>query len=158
MALGPTIVSMLRQAEEIGGVPIRNTWRTKLNPKDRVSPLPTGETGWVDHGDEMGPVSDAILEVVRNHNNAQPESRKIPDEELEAFFLNGLQMWRLLSDRHGKGLLYNEWTLHEPARSPVVLGSEGHALRNIDQVFHNAPTSMREVEETMNFRSREDRF
>ena len=147
-ALGPVIVAMLRQADSLRGVPVGHLWRTKGR----------GELEWLQGGTGNDALKEAILEVIKGHNNSQPDARRMSEDELESFVLTGIHRWRLLADLYGPDLKYNEYTLSRPAEHPVVLGSEGHYLRGLDQVFPSAPNSMRDVESSLNFKSREDAF
>ena len=141
-------MALLRQADSIGGIAVGNLWRTQG----------AGEQGWIGLGDDVDDLKRSVLAVVRAHNNSQPPARRMPDDELESLVLAGIHRWKLLADIHGPELKYNEYTLNRPAQSPVVLGSEGHYLRGLDQVFESGPNSLRDVESTLNFKSREDEF
>jgi hypothetical protein len=145
------MVALLRQADNLGGIILNPLWRTEGY----------GELCWlntVTDEETASSLRGEILSIIHAHNQNQPDARRMAYDELDAFVRNGLHRWRHFSDRHGTELLFHEPTLNKPPESPVVLGSEAHRLRGLDEVFPNAPNSMRDVESTLNFKSREDHF
>lgn len=148
--LGPAIVALLRQASHIGDVPVSTNWRDAQ----------LGPFHWVQADTlEREELIRAISKLITAHNNWQPEERRMDERTLRNRIEAAITDWRRIANHHssqGTDLLYHEVTLGKVAESNVVLGSEGHSLRDLDQVYENAPNSMRDIEAMLNFRGRSD--
>ncbi len=117
-----------------------------------------GETQWnavnISDDDERV-LSKALRQVVSSHNDSQPTNRQMPPEEIRNWVEQSLADWKRLSSQNGDDLVYWEQTLTRIPENPVVLGSPAHEIRELDQVFPNAPNSMRDVESSLNFQGRD---
>ena len=147
--LGPAMVALLRQSQHIGDVEVSEAWRYDG----------AGPTHWndIDYTNQELLIL-AISEIVLAHNSNQAPERRMPENTLRHRIENSISNWRRLANKYaGDGeLVYHENTLTSLPTKNVVLGSDGHALRDLDQVFENSPNSMRDIEAQLNFRGRYD--
>ncbi|HIH73519.1 MAG: hypothetical protein PWP49_128 [Thermococcaceae archaeon] len=78
-----------------------------------------------------------------------PESRKFLNENELAKIVNfKLDTWSGIAKKEGAKLEYHEYFT---ATKPVVLGTPAHEYKNLSVVYPNAPTSLRDIEETVAF-------
>lgn len=78
-----------------------------------------------------------------------PESRKfLSDNELAEIVKSKLDTWSGIAKREVAKLDYHEYFT---ATKPVVLGTPAHEHLGITVVYKNAPTSLRDIEETVAF-------
>jgi hypothetical protein len=152
--LGPLSVALLRQAREVSGNSVEYPWRVE----QRV---------------EGGTYSEAVLMADFRHStevNAlpplferrageQPEGRRPPRGIVEIEAASELDRWASVAhdtlrtaDWANNRLVYAESAMvREPERG-VVLGDAQQQLRQLPVAFENTPTSLREVEETTQFK------
>jgi len=148
--LGPAIVALLRQASHIGDTEVSPVWR------DDVS----GPFHWINADpSERDGLIRSISELITDHNRRQPPERRMDDSTLRYRVEAAITDWRRIANHHllqRSDLVYHEVTLGKVAEKNVVLGSEGHSLRDLDQVYENSPNSMRDIEAMLNFQGRSD--
>ncbi|MEY9214574.1 helicase [Thermobifida halotolerans] len=152
-ALGPLAVSLLRQAARLEGpegtVAVDSRWRVQQRIKN----------GWYCRADEMSsartePDVELVPELLEIRAAEQPVMRRPQESEVAEHMRAELDRWRDTAEQHGGSLLFHESTVTRPASSPVVLGDLAHHVAGTDEVFENAPNSLREVEATTSVRGR----
>ncbi|MFP8941737.1 DISARM system helicase DrmA [Streptomyces fenghuangensis] len=153
-ALGPVMVSVLRQAASIptptGSVAVDGRWR--------IQQRLTGGN-WFCRAHEMSRAHTdpdvAILPgLLENRAAQQPPFRRPPSSETENHARSELERWRQVASQAAEALLYHEPTVTRSASRPVVLGDLAHLVANTGEAYENAPNSLREVEATTTIRGR----
>lgn len=148
--LGPAIVALLRQASHIGDTKISPIWRQN----------DAGPFHWMDtNSSDLDDLISSISQLIMTHNSSQPAERRMDDSTLRNRIEAAITTWRTIANKlssKGEELAYHEVTIGSVAENNVVLGSEGHSLRDLDQVYENSPNSMRDIESMLNFQGRSD--
>ncbi|MBU3864031.1 DISARM system helicase DrmA [Streptomyces sp. 4503] len=153
-ALGPVMVSVLRQAASVptttGSVTVDERWRIQ----QRLS-----NGGWSCRAHEMrdahlDPEVDVLPGILEERAAQQPALRRPPTSDTEDHARSELERWRQVADRVGGALLYHEPTVTRPASRPVVLGDLAHHVAGTGEAYENAPNSLREVEATTTVKGR----
>lgn len=144
LCLGPVLVSILRNSSEVSKAWIDN----KAGPMRMMK----WNQGSGSVGDELSKIHSKIMERLLDHNI--PSTRRPTEEQAKIRIDNAMSGWEkdarnLSSDR--KELQYLEWTMQDPPKNNVVLGTPQHDIEKKTSVFKNVRTSMREVESTANF-------
>lgn len=89
--------------------------------------------------------------ILRSRAQRQPPGRAPDPVRVEALAMSGLDRWAMIARQHGSRLAYVEYAIDRPPGRPVVLGDPPHQRAGLPVVFENAPQSMRDVEETIDF-------
>jgi hypothetical protein len=150
-ALGPIAVALLRNARQIGGVPVSPEWypESKSGKKSNKSDKTSSGSRRMSICRYTSPEINKIIDLVIRRSQNQPEFRSPPEYEIEKRMKGLFSKWEIFSKNYHDSLLYWEQTMSGTPVHPAVLGSpqydEDHA------VFKNAPTSLREVESTAGF-------
>jgi hypothetical protein len=152
--LGPLAVALLRQARIINGQQVEHPWRME----QRV------EGGFYSEAVTMADFRhsaevNALPPLFEMRAREQPEGRRPLEQTVEIEAASELDRWASIAHdilRIGgwvnDRLVYAESAMvREPGRG-VILGDAQHQLRQFPVAFENAPTSLREVEETTQFK------
>jgi hypothetical protein len=152
--LGPLAAALLRQAARIAGVSVDYPWRVE----QRV----TG--GFFSEASAMAirrhePEVEALLTLFEQRAQQQPDGRRPPAETVKIEAASELDLWTSIAysivraaDRVNDRLVYSESAMTRTPERGVVLGDAQHQLRQLPVAFDNAPTSLRDVEETTQFK------
>jgi len=131
-ALGPIIVGILRNHPTP-----QVSWWKKETAHEMANARFTAR--------EVKDIPRIFVERLRNF----PESRKfLGDDELIEIVNFKLDRWSGIAKKEGTKLEYHEYFT---ATKPVVLGTPAHEYLNLPVVYPNAPTSLRDIEETVGF-------
>jgi hypothetical protein len=152
-ALGPIAVALLRQARAITGAPVNREWRvqqrlagqTYFANAFRMGVAPNRRSGEV----------TSISDLMEQRALTQPPGRRPLPNVTRQEMANWLDHWQNIAAQHQNhdGFVYSEpATTTLPTRA-VVLGDAQHTAQNLDQVYENAPQSMRDVEDTTGFKT-----
>lgn len=148
--LGPLAVILLRQARELNGHPVSPEWPVQ----QRIS------GAYFARAHRMGthrqdPDVTAIPALLESRAHRQPSGRQ-PSQGITAREAESeLDRWAALARLHPDTdrFVYNEPALLRPPERHVVLGDSQHRARGMEEVYENAPQSLREVEETTGFKT-----
>ncbi len=149
-ALGPLAVILLRHAQQLTGYPVATDWRVQQRLSGAI----------FSQAIRMGahrydPEVTIIPALMESRAQQQPDGRRpapnITAQESES----ELDRWRSVASQFQSN---NEFVYHESAftKTPqrhVVLGDPQHMAQGLQEVYRNAPNSLRDVEETTGFRS-----
>jgi hypothetical protein len=130
-ATGPVVVGILRN--------MRNSIRSWY--EDSSAPIMAANR----EAKEVSPLP-ALFE---NRSRKQPINRLPSADDVLEFANSRIDDWKLAAMEHGD-LKYVEYF---NAKTPVVLGDPEHDHKGIRVVYHNAPQSLRDVEETTGFQT-----
>jgi len=153
--LGPLAVALLRQARQINGLPVQLRWRVQQRIR----------RGWFSEAMLMAthrrdPEVEALPAIFEHRAIQQPDGRRpnagITADEVAA----ELDRWASIAHDHqnqfggqaSNRLVYHEPTMLRPPERGVILGDEQHQLNQLPVAFENAPTSLRDVEATTQFK------
>ena len=144
LCLGPVLVSILRNSSKVS-----KEWVDNKEGPMRIMKRSRGNGGVED---ELSRIYSEIMERLQDPNI--PPTRRPTEEQVKIRVSNTGSGWEkdarnLSSD--GKKLQYREWTMQEPPKTNVVLGTPQHDIEKKTSVFKNVRTSMREVESTADF-------
>ena len=89
-----------------------------------------------------------LLSVLENRAQQQPDGRKPTIGDVENMTHSKIDRWRSFAEKHKNDLSYTEYF---DTRNDVVLGDPQHFHAGKAIVYHNAPTSLREIEEETGF-------
>jgi hypothetical protein len=148
--LGPLAVILLRHARSLAGRAVHPDWRIQQRLSgEYYSQAVRMATHRYDAEVQAIP---ALLEA---RAQQQPVGRRPPAGTTAHESASELDRWKAFAVQysHPDALVYSEVALNRPPARQVVLGDPQHELQGFDQVYENAPQSLREVEETTGFRS-----
>jgi len=153
-ALGPVIVSVLRQAARLpapdGPIPVGERWR--------VQQRLTGGNWFCRAGDmstaRTDPDVGIVPDLLEDRASQQPVPRRPPPSETANHARSELELWQQLAAQENGRLLFYEPTVTRQASRPVVLGDLAHLVARTGQAYENAPNSLREVEATISVEGR----
>jgi hypothetical protein len=99
-----------------------------------------------------------LAEIITNRETSQPETRKLPPNASTSLLAGNvmaqkLDLWHAVAGNNDD-LIY--WEYGDVTRQhPVVLGDYAHEdeSANVEVVYRNAPTSLRELEPETSFES-----
>jgi len=145
--LGPLAVSILRNAQEILGIPVSSDWAPEGRRRGDVIPqsgsrLMARRRHYADVG--------ALIDFLESRARIQPQGRNPAPDVCRREISSWLERWASYASLY-RDLVYYESTMTREARSTVVLGDPGHEGRIPAPVFRNAPQSLRDVEATTTF-------
>lgn len=149
-ALGPLVVTLLRNAIALGGQDVPLEWRVQ----QRLS----GEYYSLAH--RMGtnrydPEVITLPDLIQQRANNQPTSRIPPPGVIENEVISEIDIWAALARLYPdtNHFVYNEPSLLRPPERHVVLGDAHHRAQGLSEAYENTPQSLREVEETTSFKT-----
>ena len=137
--IGPLCTLLLRQARQIGGHMVSDSWRERSASSNMATRRADAEV-------------DALREVFETRAQSQPDGRRPAVYVTEIETGSELDRWHALANLHGVNLEYFEYSLNVSPRRPVVLGDPQHQRNGLDVAYENAPQSLREVEATTGFK------
>lgn len=145
-ALGPVIVSMLRQSSVISNgaavVDVPGHWRAQQQLAGRGVYCQAHEMSRARHAQEV-----LILpELFEARAQKQPQYIRPASNQIRNDVNLALDRWYRLAVAKDTELIYSESGLNRSVSKPVVLGTPEHAYSSLDVVYDNAPNSLREVE------------
>jgi len=146
--LGPLSVVLLRQANEIRGNSVDQTWRVQ----QRLSSGYHSEARIM--RDQRHNLEVEVIPIVfEERASHQPVGRRPESGITDLETRSELDRWQSIAyaNHTPDGFVYNEPTLFRRPSRHVVLGDSGHH-GNFREAFENAPQSLREVEETTGFK------
>ncbi|PKL78149.1 MAG: hypothetical protein CVV27_03890 [Candidatus Melainabacteria bacterium HGW-Melainabacteria-1] len=148
-ALGPALVSLLRQARSISWISVPEDWR--IQQKLKSSEYRCEAARMKDHAEDAEIM--ACLKLFKERAEAQPEARRPDGEEVRREIAGEIDKWRMMASRlpESETMLWWEGSLLQVPRHTLVLGNQHTARHPHKEVFHNSPTSMRDVEATTTF-------
>jgi hypothetical protein len=152
--LGPLSVALLRQGKQIGGIPILYPWLIE----QRVSGGFRSEAIGMDQH-RYDPEVTCLPDLFERRAQNQPDGRRPPEHAVRDEAASELDRWHDIAsrvaraaDRVNDRLVYNEPAMTRTPERSVVLGDAQHQLRQLPVAFENAPNSLRDVEETTQFK------
>ncbi|MDG6970626.1 MAG: DISARM system helicase DrmA [Nitrososphaerota archaeon] len=144
--LGPLAVVLLRNASNLAEVGVPQDWAVEHWTSSDV----VGATGSrLMAKRKTSAEVRKITELLAIRASDQPEGRKPKAAEFDQLLSSGVDRWELFAKRFDDELVYAESIFRRQATRHVVLGDPGHTPEQ--QVFRNAPQSLREVESTVTF-------
>ena len=150
LCLGPIMVSILRNARSVLGVPISPHWIHSDGPLRMAQHS---------NDPEINAIERALEEIVSSQFIA--EFRQMKKERFKQIFgeLKGRwhQMAKDLQDDRTRPFEYSERKPHAQPSNNVVLGSPNHADLGLDFVYGNAPNSLRQTESVSTFYRSQDK-
>jgi hypothetical protein len=149
---GPLTVALLRQAREIDGVPVQESWHIQ----QRIQGGYFSQAILMDTHRRDRAVQ-ALPPIFERRAQSQPDGRRPTLGIVEEEVASELDRWESIAHHHAHlsvatdQLVYAESTMiREPERG-VILGDAQHQLHFFPVAFENVPTSLRDVEETTQF-------
>ncbi|MHA1949148.1 MAG: DISARM system helicase DrmA [Candidatus Thorarchaeota archaeon] len=91
-----------------------------------------------------------ISQWLESRSQNQPPTRRPPSGSVRQYSDSEIDRWQQIAGRE-QNLRYKDYST--PPRHPVVLGDPAHQHMGIPVVYRNAPTSLRDVEETTGFQT-----
>jgi hypothetical protein len=153
--LGPLSVALLRQGRQVGGIPVPAEWPVEQRLNKRVY---SAAVRMADH--RYDPEVMVLPDLFERRASKQPEGRRPADGIVRTEAASELDLWhsiaaetaRFTPEAKNNNLTYYESSqIREPERG-VVLGDAQHQQRQLPVAFENAPNSLRDVEETTQFK------
>jgi len=144
--LGPLAVVLLRNAGTLEGVGVPPDWAVERWTSSDVATA-TGSRLMANR--KTSAEVRKIIELLAARASDQPEGRRPKAAEFDQLVSSGVDRWELFAKRFDDELVYAESVFRRQATRHVVLGDPGHSPEQ--QVFRNAPQSLREVESTVTF-------
>jgi hypothetical protein len=152
--LGPLSVALLRQAREIDGNPVDYPWQVEQRVTGGFYSEAVGMADFRRSAEVV-----ALPHLFEARAGEQPEGRRPLEQLVEIEAASELDRWATIAyeiqrqgDRVNDRLVYVESAMIRTPERGVVLGDAQHQLRQLPVVFENAPTSLRDVEETTQFK------
>ncbi len=120
---------------------------------------------WNEHkrGGDIGQIVDIsadpdtgrIPDIFEFRGRRQPEARRPEDDRCRIIISSHLHDWRRRSLNIGSPVWYWEYQpqINANPSHPVVLGDRAHIEQNLPVIFEIAPQSLREIEDTVLFRT-----
>jgi hypothetical protein len=146
-SIGPLAVILLRIAPEINGMPVHVEWRYQQRLSGRQYECDAARMSTA----RLDPEIREICQILERRALGQPEGRR-PDADLIKREIDSeLDKWQMMARKHGRRLIYHESSMSRLPENHVVLGDSQHYFQNLEQVYRNAPQSLRDVEATLRF-------
>ena len=152
--LGPLSVALLRQASQVGGISVSYPWHIER----RVNGGFHSEAIGMDQHRYDAEVI-ALPDLFERRSQKQPEGRRPLTQVVRDEAASELDRWHdiaskvaRIADRVNDRLVYTEPSVIRTPERSVVLGDAQHQLRRLPVAFENAPNSLRDVEETTQFK------
>jgi hypothetical protein len=147
--LGPLSVILLRQGQLLSGQSVHADWKVQQRLSGAYYAL-----AYRMNANRYDPEVVILPELLEARASQQSDGRRPVAGATEQEAASELDRWAALA---GQFPDTNQFVYSEPAmtRSPerhVVLGDVQHQSQGLNEVFENAPQSLREVEETTGFR------
>jgi hypothetical protein len=144
--LGPLAVLILRNARELQGGHVPGDWAME----DRVGRGDVRTSGSRLMANRRQSIEvKAIVELLTSRSAGQPSGRNPGKDRFRKLISSDLDRWEMFAKQLPKELVYAESTFRKEATRHVVLGDPGHT--QAQEVFKNAPQSLRDVEATTTF-------
>jgi hypothetical protein len=144
--LGPIAVALLRNAREVQGVNVPREWAEEVRASNGAV-RSSGSRLMARR--RTSPEVKAIIDYLTARAAMQPQGRNPGSAKFGRLVSSELDRWELFAKQLENELVYVESTFRREASRHVVLGDPGHAPEQ--QVFRNAPQSLRDVEATATF-------
>jgi len=146
-ALGPVVVSILRNGISLDGVPISPQWTLEFEYWKGAN----GTSGSRDMSSQRNaPELSAITSIIESRSQNQPKNRRRTGGKVKQNIESDFDKWENIA-RIEPSLFYYEPAFNYQPNNPVVLGDEQHKKHKKRMVFESAPQSMRDVESTTRF-------
>lgn len=152
--LGPLSVALLRQGRQIDGIPISYPWLVEQRIKGGIY---SEAIGMDLHRYDAEVTS--LPDLFERRAQKQPDGRRPPVRVVREEASSELDRWHNIAarvaraaDRVNDRLVYAESAMTRTPERSVVLGDAQHQLRQLPVAFENAPNSLRDVEETTQFK------
>ncbi len=94
---------------------------------------------------------NALPGLFENRALGQPAARRPAPGVVAALVARGLNEWQRVATVNPHTLRFVEYSIASPPTVPVVLGDAAHQHAQLDVVYANAPSSLRDIEETCGF-------
>jgi len=148
-ALGPVMVSLLRNARTIDGVVVDPGWSFEEVYTGSRRRVPASGSRAI-RNRRKAKETEKLTDILEKRSQSQPRGRqpKRGDCAIEAESL--LDRWKAAADLY-HDLMYAESTMTREPQYPVVLGDAQHETHDLPIVFEKTPQSLREVEPTTRF-------
>ena len=144
LCLGPVLVSILRNARVVDGVPVNSLWIGSKGPERMAEH---------NNDPEVNASGEALKNIASSKSIA--EFRRMPPEQFEHTFNELKSRWhetaKNMQEEQSKIFEYAERRPHVSPSKNVVLGSPNHADLGLDYVYGNVPNSLRQTESTATF-------
>jgi len=147
-ALGPVIVSILRNAETADGTKIDQGWAFEEIYTSSTTRIPKSGSRTIKKRGKAEEIR-AIINILERRVQRQPLGRRPDIGSVRNEIVSDLDRWEAAANAFDD-LLYSESTMIREPQHPVVLGDPQHELLK-KVVFRNTPQSLREVESTTRF-------
>ncbi|MDR2720583.1 MAG: DISARM system helicase DrmA [Nitrososphaerota archaeon] len=134
-ALGPVMVFILRNMRHS-----TTPWRKD----DSASQMAT----------QMTEALKILVSIFENRSQAQPSIRKPLMGRTSKNVQSKLDIWQSIA-KLNPSLKYVEYAINKPPESAVVLGDYQHLHAHKEVVYENAPQSLRDIEETTGFQTKD---
>lgn len=94
-----------------------------------------------------------VIELFEKRFGRQPEYVKQgrTASEIENYVKSQIERWKKIAELCKTSLVFNEYVMYGDPKKDVVLGDPVHKHAGKKIVYHNAPQSLRDVEETTGF-------
>ncbi|MCD9186334.1 MAG: DISARM system helicase DrmA [Pyrinomonadaceae bacterium] len=149
-AIGPLIVSLLRNASYINNLRVHADWRIQQRLSGQFYCLANRMR---DHRFDLEVTE--LQNLFETRAQQQPIGRR-PLSNTTAVEVNSeIDLWQHLASLHYNtdAFVYSESSLIRVPQRHVVLGDAHHRQAGLSEAYENAPQSLREVEETTGFQT-----
>jgi len=148
-AFGPLAVTLLRNAEAIGGETVSPEWV----PEDlyvKTGGVVTTSGSRTMRTRRKSSEVLAIIDALEKRSQNQPRGCRPSSNICHNEIASELDKWQAAA-KSSLSLVYYESTMIRKPQNPVVLGDPQHESGGLPVVFRNTPQSLREVESTTTF-------
>ena len=149
-SLGPLSVILLRHSCNLNSQLVSQDWRIQ----QRLSGAYYAEARLME-GHRYATEVAVIPNLLEARANLQPNGRRPPNGMTATEAASELDRWRTVAAQNPDPdrFVYYEPTMLRPPERHVVLGDAQHRSQNFQQVYENAPQSLRDIEETTGFKT-----
>ena len=150
-SLGPLSVILLRHSPDLNNQQVIQDWRIQ----QRLSGAYYAEARLM-QANRYAPEVTVIPELLEARANLQPDGRRPPNGVTATEAASELDRWRNVAagqNSNADRFVYYEPAMLRPPERHVVLGDAQHRSQNFQQVYENAPQSLRDIEETTGFKT-----
>ena len=152
--LGPLAVALLRQAQQLGGTPVRQPWHIEQRINGGYL-----SRAYLMAGQRQTPEVQALAAIFEQRAAQQPVGRRPAAGVVGIEMDSELDRWQSIASAQTRAggsltdrLVYNESSMTKEPERAVVLGDAQHQLNQLPVAFENTPNSLRDVEVTTQFK------
>ena len=152
--LGPLAVTLLRQAKQLRGIPLQQPWYIEQYVNKTYY-----SRAYLMATHRRDPEVQALTAIFEERATQQPSGRRPRAGAVSIEMDSELDRWEAIANEQIRSggnpedsFVYAESSMTKEPERAVVLGDAQHQLGQLPVAFENAPTSLRDVEVTTQFK------